>query len=121
MHVLTRAPSIIRPLLKPAAYAVLPCILEDIDVDGFGLQRPSPWLKKTVEGLFALRAFFVRHAMLPRFTSKVRTPLEKNEKGLYTPNFHIYPKIVYPNGYCIMELGPEKSRPAKCPIPHGPM
>lgn len=119
LHVLTRVPSILRPLFKPAAYALLPCVLNDIDIDSFGLQHPSPWLKKTVQWVLAVRAFVVRNTLLPRFTSKVRTPLEKNEKGLYTPNFHVYPKIVYPNGYCILELGPKRSKPAKCPIPHG--
>lgn len=115
---LTRLPKFMAPLMKPLLNKALPSLLDPLDVVGFGLPEASPWMTSFIDTSLYLRALFIRHCMLPRFSSHTRTAINPDKKtNLYKTNYDIY-KPVYPNGYCIHELGPEKSKPAKCPIPH---
>ena len=104
--------------MSPIVYGVLPAILDPIDVKGFGLLSPKPWVVQLIDIGFHLRAFFIRYFMLPRFTTVMRTPIKPDPKtNLYKPLYNLY-EPTYPNGYCIFELGPDKFRPSKCPVAH---
>ena len=60
----------------------------------------------------------MRHFMLPRFTTVMRTPVKPDPTtNLYKPFYHLY-EPTYPDGYCIFELGPDKLKPSKCPVAH---
>ncbi|KAI9495130.1 hypothetical protein BDB00DRAFT_272599 [Zychaea mexicana] len=113
-HLLTRYPKFASPL----AYKLVPAILDPIDVVGFGLEQPKAWAKRVIDITFFLRSMFLRHLALPRSQPMTRTPLKPDaETNLYKPRYDLY-EPTYPNGYCIYELGPDKSRPKKCPVPH---
>ncbi|KAG2222622.1 hypothetical protein INT45_008286 [Circinella minor] len=113
-HLLTRYPKFASPL----AHKLIPALLDPIDVIGFGLEKPQAWAKKLVTLTFYIRSNLIRHLALPRFQNHLRTPVKPDPKtNLYKPLYHLY-KPSYPNGYCIYELGPEKRKPAKCPVPH---
>lgn len=115
---LTRLPKFTTWFMAPVLYKALPSLLDPLDVKAFGLPEASPWMTWLVDTSLYLRALFIRHCMLPRFSSRIRTPTKADKKtNLYKTNYDIY-GAVYPNGYCIQELGPEKFKPAKCPIPH---
>ncbi|KAI7853001.1 hypothetical protein BDC45DRAFT_442893 [Circinella umbellata] len=117
-HLLTKFPKFMRPIMSPIVYGVLPAILDPIDVKGFGLLSPKPWVVQLIDIGFHLRAFFIRYFMLPRFTTVMRTPIKPDPKtNLYKPLYNLY-EPTYPNGYCIFELGPDKFRPSKCPVAH---
>ena len=100
------------------AYKLIPALLDPNDVIGFGLEKPQQWAKALVKFTFFIRSTLIRHLALPRFQSKLRTPVKPDPKtSLYKPLYDLY-KPIYPNGYCIYELGPEKRKPAKCPVLH---
>lgn len=99
-------------------YKIIPSLLDPLDVEGFGLPPASKTLSRLVDKGLLLQAWIVRHMMLPRFKPTIRTPTKPDKKtNRYKVLFEIY-KPVYPDGYCIYELGPEKFKPAKCPIAH---
>ncbi|KAI9258117.1 hypothetical protein BDA99DRAFT_561546 [Phascolomyces articulosus] len=117
-HLLTKFPKFMRPIFSPIVYGVLPAILEPIDVAGFGLEQPKPWVVQLISIGFYLRAFFIRYFMLPRFTPIIRTPMKPDPKtNRYKPLYNVY-EPTYPDGYCIFELGPDKMKPAICPVAH---
>jgi hypothetical protein len=88
---------------------LLPSILDPKDVAVFQLPHPKyKFITRTVESTLTLRAFFVRHFMLPRSTYLNRTPFYANEDGRLVPDFFIYKPHIYEKGYVISELGPEK-------------
>ncbi|KAI8136657.1 hypothetical protein BJV82DRAFT_661786 [Fennellomyces sp. T-0311] len=110
--------SIYPKFAESMALGVIPAILDPIDVKGFGLNPPKPLTLKLVVNALHTSAYIIRHFKLPRFSFVMRTPVEADPKNnRYKPLFDIY-KPVYPDGYCIFELGPQKYKPAKCPIMH---
>ncbi|KAI9258121.1 hypothetical protein BDA99DRAFT_515289 [Phascolomyces articulosus] len=113
-HLLSRFPKFVGPL----AYKLIPALLDPMDVEGFGIDKPTQWAKQLVNLSFFIRSTLTRHLFLPRFQSKVRTPIKPDPKtNLYIPLYNLY-EPTYPNGYCIYELGPEKRKPTKCPVLH---
>lgn len=108
----SRVPKFVRPLIRKA----LPCILEEVDRRAFGLEEPSWYMQVLLHIIMRLRANFIRYFMLPRRQFWTRTPWSPNNDGRYMPTFCIY-GTVYPEGYRISELGPEKFLP-KCPVMH---
>ncbi|CAO3608097.1 unnamed protein product [Cunninghamella blakesleeana] len=113
-HLLTRLPKFVGPIV----YKFVPCFLEKRDIDAFGIQHPSWIIRFIFWFLIRSRAFFIRYFMFPRKKYLLRTPFHANEEGKYMPHFFIYKPVVYPDGYCIAELGPEKMLPKSCPIMH---
>ncbi|KAI9495127.1 hypothetical protein BDB00DRAFT_760754 [Zychaea mexicana] len=117
-HLLGRFPKFLHPILSPIVFGFLPALLEPVDVAGFGLKPAHASLITLVSIGFHIRAFFIRHCMLPRYTTVLRTPLKPDPKTKrYKPLYNMYDPT-YPDGYCIFELGPDKYKPMKCPIPH---
>ncbi|KAI8096668.1 uncharacterized protein BX664DRAFT_324573 [Halteromyces radiatus] len=113
-HLLTRLPRMIWPIV----YATVPCLLEKREIDGFGLRHPH-WLMELVfHTVVRARALFIRYFCLPRSKYLLRTPFHANDQGRYVPHFFLYEPKVYPDGYCIHELGPEKMMPKSCPVLH---
>jgi hypothetical protein len=79
-------PRPLRPLARPAIYAVM----DEPLLDGFGFPRPSPTLRRVVEGAMTLRGRAVR--WLPaRRRPVIRTELTHRS---------------YPHGWRIEDLGP---------------
>lgn len=109
----SRAPSFMKPLIR----ATVPVLLEELDRHAFGIEEPNWVIGKLFFATVRLRAFIIRHLMLPRRKFWTRTPWQADDKtGKYMPTFCIY-GTVYPDGYVIPELGPEKFAP-KCPVMH---
>ncbi|KAI9322371.1 hypothetical protein BX666DRAFT_1894221 [Dichotomocladium elegans] len=99
-------------------YKLVPAILNPADVAGFGLDPPSERMANNVDRAFRLTQWVVRHMMLPCIFPRVRTPTLPDKKtGLYKTTFDVF-EPVYPNGYCIYALGPDKALPAQCPLGH---
>ncbi|KAI9307150.1 hypothetical protein BJ944DRAFT_198105 [Cunninghamella echinulata] len=113
-HLLTRLPRFVGPLV----YKFVPCFLEKRDIDAFGIDHPSWFIRLLFWFFIRSRAFFIRYFCFPRKRYLLRTPFHANEDGKYMPHFFIYKPVVYPDGYCIPELGPEKMLPKSCPIAH---
>lgn len=110
--------SIYPRFLHRLVYKVLPALLDPLDVQGFGLAPASKSITRMVDNGLLLQAWIVRHLKLPRFKPTLRTPTKPDKNtNRYKVLFDIY-KPVYPDGYCIHELGPDKFKPAKCPIAH---
>lgn len=110
--------SIYPRFLHGLVYKVLPALLDPLDVQGFGLTPASKSITRMVDNGLLLQAWIVRHLKLPRFKPTLRTPTKPDKNtNRYKVLFDIY-KPVYPDGYCIHELGPDKFKPAKCPIAH---
>ena len=113
-HLLTIYPRFLHGIV----YKLIPSLLDPLDVEAFGLAPASKHMSRMADRGLLLQAWIVRHIMLPRFKPIIRTPTKPNEKtNRYNVLFDIY-KPVYPDGYCIYELGPEKFTPVKCPIAH---
>ncbi|KAI9499665.1 hypothetical protein BDB00DRAFT_924327 [Zychaea mexicana] len=100
--------------MKPVVRGALPCFLEKVDRQAFGLEEPSWMMTQLLHGILRLRANFIRYFLLPRRQYWTRTPWQPEQNGKYMPTFCIY-GTVYPNGYRISELGPAKFGP-KCPV-----
>ncbi|KAG0230585.1 hypothetical protein BGW42_000849 [Actinomortierella wolfii] len=105
--------------MHPFGYKVVSCLLTDRLRTAFGLPQPPKGLTTIVEGVLYLRAFFIRNFMLPRHYPSVRTALRANKEGAYVPQYNKW-KPVYPQGYKIEELGPEKfiGKGPGCPAVH---
>ncbi|KAI8136658.1 hypothetical protein BJV82DRAFT_647111 [Fennellomyces sp. T-0311] len=113
-HLLSRFPKFMAPIV----YTIIPAVLDPLDVAGFGLEPAKPWAVQLINASFHLRALFIRHLLPPRVNPLLRTPITADPKtNLYKPLYNLY-EPTYPEGYCIFELGPEKYKPAKCPVPH---
>ncbi|KAG0170055.1 hypothetical protein DFQ28_002597 [Apophysomyces sp. BC1034] len=109
---LERVPKILHPMV----YKTLPCLLEKGDIEAFGIDPPSMLVRAGFHIMVTLRAKFIRYFCLPRRDFLIRTPFHPDKDGKYVPLYHLY-KPVYPDGYRIAELGPEKFLP-KCPVAH---
>lgn len=95
---------------------LLPSVLDPKDVSGFQLPYPeSKFLTWMVKSIFALRAYVVRYAMLPRTFYVNRTPFYPNSHGRFVPEFFRYKPHIYKDGYVISHLGPEKLL-SSCPF-----
>jgi hypothetical protein len=79
-------PRLLRPLVRRAIYA----LLEDALIEGFGFPRPSPVLRRVIDGALRLRAGALRW-LPPRRHPRLRTEMRHRS---------------YPRGYRIEELGP---------------
>jgi hypothetical protein len=79
-------PRLLRPLVRRAIYA----LLEDALIEGFGFPRPSPVLRRVIDGALRLRAGALRW-LPPRRHPRLRTEMRHRS---------------YPGGYQIEELGP---------------
>jgi hypothetical protein len=79
-------PRVLYPLVRRAIYA----LLEDALIEGFGFPRPSPAMRRLVQGALRLRARLLRW-MPARRSPRLRTEMK-------------HPS--YPQGYRIEELGP---------------
>lgn len=88
---------------------LLPSLLDAADTAVFQLPYPESklitWILKST---LLLRAFFIRHFMLPRSTWLNRTPFYANEEDRFVPELFIYKPHISKEGYVISELGPEK-------------
>ncbi|KAI7853000.1 hypothetical protein BDC45DRAFT_606905 [Circinella umbellata] len=105
--------------MESIAYTLIPAALEPTDIKGFGLDMPKPWVLRMVHFSFSLHRHFVLYFMLPRIATLIRTPNKSDPKtNRYKPLYELYGEPVYPDGYCIHELGPDKFKPLKCPVPH---
>ncbi|CAO3568746.1 unnamed protein product [Mortierella alpina] len=107
---LSLVPSFLHPFARQVAY----CLLTNRLRAAFGIAPPPPGLTAIVHGLLYARAAFIRYFMLPRQIPKTRTASRANKEGRYVPNYHKY-KPVYPEGYRIDDLGPEKFI-GRCPV-----
>ncbi|KAF9100859.1 hypothetical protein BGX29_006206 [Mortierella sp. GBA35] len=84
----------------------------------FNLPTPPAGLTTIMESLLKARGLFVRYFMLPRRLPLVRTGLRANKDQKYVPAFNKY-GVVYPDGYRVEDLGPEKFV-GKCPVSFHP-
>ncbi|KAI1290955.1 hypothetical protein EDD11_009074 [Mortierella claussenii] len=107
---LSLAPSFTHPLGRLAVSALLTPRLRT----AFGVKPPPPGFTTLVVAALKARALFIRYFMLPRRLPLVRTGLRKNKEGKYVPNYNKY-QPVYPNGYRVEDLGPDKFV-GKCPV-----
>ncbi|KAI9315949.1 hypothetical protein BX666DRAFT_274113 [Dichotomocladium elegans] len=113
-HIRKRFPVFAQPMLRK----VLAALLDEPQLIALALERPAPIISLLVHVSLSVRAFLTRHFALPRFTPIVRTPSSPDKKtGLLKTTFDVYPPI-YPDGYCIYELGPDKFKPSTCPVGH---
>ncbi|KAF9558669.1 hypothetical protein EC968_006888 [Mortierella alpina] len=103
-------PTFLHPLARQAAC----CLLSNRLRTAIGIPPPPLGLTSIVHGLLYARAAFIRYFMLPRHIPKTRTASRANKEGKYVPNYHKY-RPVYPNGYRIEDLGPEKFI-GSCPV-----
>ncbi|KAG0098438.1 hypothetical protein BGZ93_000087 [Podila epicladia] len=79
----------------------------------FGFAPPPKGVTTFVYSLLWLRGRFIQYFMLPRRKPMPRTGLRANHENKYVPAFHKYTPV-YPDGYRIEELGPNKFL-GKCP------
>jgi hypothetical protein len=79
-------PRMARPLVRSSMYA----LMDEPILEGFGFPRPSPWLRRLVEGAMKLRARVLR-LLPPRQQPRLRTEMHH---------------LSYPHGYRIEALGP---------------
>ncbi|KAG0359748.1 hypothetical protein BG005_000204 [Podila minutissima] len=111
-HLLSRAPAAVHPFGRKVVSALLTPRLRK----AFDMPAPSRRFVAMIETALWLRGGFIKYFMLPRKIPVVRTAPRANQEGRYVPRFNKY-EPVYPNGYTIDELGPDKFR-GKCPVPH---
>ncbi|KAI7831450.1 hypothetical protein BC939DRAFT_391887 [Gamsiella multidivaricata] len=93
---------------------VVSALLSDRLRTAFAIPPPPAGLTTVIVGALKLRAFFVRHFMLPRRYPNVRTALRANEENKYVPLWNKYAPV-YPDGYKVEDLGPAKFL-GKCPM-----
>ncbi|KAF9571128.1 hypothetical protein EC968_000986 [Mortierella alpina] len=89
---------------------------------GLGYETPSRYKIWMFSSILWLRGCIVKHLMLPRTVPLVRTALRATKEGIdakgagcpfsghkrYITRFDPMPPPVYPHGYAIEELGPDK-------------
>ncbi|KAG0212082.1 hypothetical protein BGX28_006843 [Mortierella sp. GBA30] len=100
--------------MHPFGRKVVASLLNERLRVAFSIAPPPRGLTLIVNGILYARAAFIRHFMLPRRTPLVRTAMRANKENRYVPQYHKY-KPVYPDGYKIEDLGPEKFL-GKCPV-----
>ena len=109
---LSRAPAALHPFGRKVVSSLLTPRLQK----AFNMPAPSWAFVTMIKSILWLRGGFIKYFMLPRNIPVIRTPPRANKEGRYVPLFNKY-EPVYPNGYTIDELGPDKFR-GKCPVPH---
>jgi len=105
-------PAKLRPMCKPAIYALCPPRLRK----AMGFPDPPTLLVVLIDASLKLAGYFVRYLMPPRLIPKFRTsrePVAVSKNTLLYPKFNPFNKT-YENGYKISELGPECLR--SCPM-----
>ncbi|KAI9474106.1 MAG: hypothetical protein EXX96DRAFT_580615 [Benjaminiella poitrasii] len=108
-HLLSNLPAWLREPAYDIALRVLPSVLDPADVKAFRMPySESRLITSIVRSAFKVRAFIIRHCMLPRTTLLSRTPFYANEQQKYVPHYFQYKPHIYKEGYRISELGPEK-------------
>jgi hypothetical protein len=88
-------------------------LLNDRLRTAFGFAPPPKGVTTFVHLLLRLRGRFIQYFMLPRRKPLVRSGLRANSENKYVPAFHKYTPV-YPDGYRIEDLGPDKFL-GKCP------
>ncbi|KAG0943510.1 hypothetical protein G6F31_014716 [Rhizopus arrhizus] len=112
---ITFLPSFLSTHLYKFACKVLPSFLTERDTEAFGLPKENKFYSFIIYVAFIIRAFFIRHFMLPRKRFLVRTPFYPNSNGKYVPDYFVFNNMVYKDGYDISNLGPEKYAKGKVP------
>src|SRR5262249_15076213 len=82
-------PRLLAPLTRPAIHA----LLEDPLIEAFGFPKPSPFMRRLVNGTLKLRAKALRF-LPPRSKPRLRTEMKRGN---------------YPTGYVIEQLGPPEA------------
>ncbi|KAI1321625.1 hypothetical protein EDD11_003105 [Mortierella claussenii] len=100
--------------LHPLGRQVIACLLSDRLRTAFAIPPPPRGLTTLVVTILKLRGWFVRHCLLPRRLPLIRTALTSNSEDKFVPRWNKY-KAVYPHGYKIQELGPDRFL-NKCPV-----
>ncbi|EIE85959.1 hypothetical protein RO3G_10669 [Rhizopus delemar RA 99-880] len=116
---ITFLPSFLSTHLYKFACKVLPSFLTEHETKAFGLPEENKFYSFIIYVAFMIRAFFIRHFMLPRKKFLVRTPFYPNSNGKYVPNYFVFNNMIYKDGYDISNLGPEKYAKGKvssCPF-----
>ncbi|KAF9910294.1 hypothetical protein BX616_010888 [Lobosporangium transversale] len=108
---LSLAPKFMHPFGRHAVSALLTPRLRA----AFKVAPPPLGVTTLIRATLKARALFVRYFMLPRRLPHVRTGVRANSEGKYVPAHNKY-EPVYPNGYKVEDLGPEKFI-GKCPFP----
>ncbi|KAG0860581.1 hypothetical protein G6F16_013256 [Rhizopus arrhizus] len=112
---ITFLPSFLSTHLYNFACKVLPSFLTERETKAFGLPKENKFYSFIIYVAFMIRAFFIRHFMLPRKRFLVRTPFYPNSNGKYVPDYFVFNNMVYKDGYDISNLGPEKYAKGKVP------
>lgn len=111
---LSLAPSFTHGFGRMAVSALLTPMLRE----AFDLPPAPKAVTAMVYGALWARGAFIKYFMLPRRLPLVRTAARANKDGLYVLTYHKY-KPVYPDGYRVEDLGPEKFV-GKCPVSFHP-
>ncbi|GAN03118.1 DUF2236 family protein [Mucor ambiguus] len=124
-HLLSNLPAFLRETVYNFGLHILPSVLDSADAKAFQLPEEHAILTAIFKSALHIRAFFIRHFMLPRSTYLSRTPFYPNKEGKFVPEFFYYKPHIYKDGYNISELGPDKFKPEqatattlKCPVMH---
>ncbi|KAG0005729.1 hypothetical protein BGZ65_010321 [Modicella reniformis] len=86
--------------------------------EAFGMSTPPGFVVSLVNAALWTRGTFIKYFMLPRRLPLVRSASRANKEGNYVPTYHKY-EPVYPDGYRVEDLGPEKFL-GKCPVSFHP-
>ncbi|GJJ71966.1 hypothetical protein EMPS_04323 [Entomortierella parvispora] len=113
-HLLSRAPAFLHPFGRLVVASLLTPSLRR----AFGYNEPPKSVYYTVHAFLQIRRLIIKYLMLPRRTTRVRSPLDVNEFGRYVPTFNKYAPV-YKDGYRIEDLGPTKFL-GKCPVSFHP-
>ncbi|KAI7894880.1 uncharacterized protein EV154DRAFT_59624 [Mucor mucedo] len=106
---LSNLPRFLQAIGYELGLRVLPSMLDPQDAKAFQLPHAEVrWITWCIHSLLSMRAFFIRHFLLPRSLYVVRTPFQANTGGRLVPTFFIYKPHIYQDGYRIADLGPEK-------------
>ncbi|KAI9263049.1 hypothetical protein BY458DRAFT_240477 [Sporodiniella umbellata] len=98
---------------------ILSTFMDPEEAVALGLPKESKVYSSIIYYLFRLRAFFIRHFVLPRDSFATRTPFYPNPEGRYVPEYFLYKNMVYSDGYDLSNIGPEKfvkRKPTGCPF-----
>ncbi|KAF9433516.1 hypothetical protein BGZ76_009332 [Entomortierella beljakovae] len=109
---LSLAPKFMHPFGRKAVSA----LLNDRLRKAFGLSPPPMGLTTVLTSLLKLRGLFNRFFLPPRIYPLIRTALKADPKNgnRYVARWNKY-GVVYPNGYKVEDLGPDKFI-GKCPF-----
>ncbi|KAK5822220.1 hypothetical protein F5H01DRAFT_289299, partial [Linnemannia elongata] len=107
---LSKSPKVIHPLGRH----IVSSLLTDRLRTAFAIPNPPRGLTTFILGVFKLRRFFIQYLLLPKWYPNFRTALRANDEGKFVPRWNKYAPV-YPNGYHIEDLGPNKFL-GKCPV-----